>query len=418
MLFKKKRRYSKYSSYSTYSSYSRRKRVRWDRILPVAGVCLVVLLVVVGLNFNRIKLMVKGYSFSTTNQILKLEKEDVKAILSYDKLDHMTDWLEKGTQTQFYDEYEAYITIHKDLEVDDVIATVDDFFTNYIPKFDALGYTNEQVWSLLKTANAKDLQYIIDKKYSYAQMQPFMEVNGFKFTDMEGYMKVYATKQNYNYAVLMTSYPFIDANNKPTIKYTIQNPENILNLVKVGFELPSSYEPTDLVTPNLPIAPDCQNYTLRKEAAEALEKMYKAAKDEGYHLVLNSGYRSYDKQVQTYKDFENRYGGIYAKEHVALPGSSEHQTGLGVDLTSQSVVNGDRLVFGDTSEYQWVLKNAHKYGFILRFPEGKIGFTGIVHEPWHFRYVGEEAATTIYNNNWTLEDYCLYNGIIPLIKEQ
>ena len=68
-------------------------------------------------------------------------------------------------------------------------------FTNYIPKFDALGYTNEQVWSLLKTANAKDLQYIIDKKYSYAQMQPFMEVNGFKFTDMEGYMKVYATKQ-------------------------------------------------------------------------------------------------------------------------------------------------------------------------------------------------------------------------------
>ena len=291
-------------------------------------------------------------------------------------------------------------------------------FTNYIPKFDALGYTNEQVWDILKTAQAKDLQYLIDKKYSYAQIQPFMKVNGFRFTDMEGYMKVYADKQNYNYAVLMTSYPFIDASKKASTKYTIQNPDDILNLVKVGFELPSSYEPADLVTPDMPIAPDCENYTLRKEAADALIKMYNDAKGEGYYLVLNSGYRSYSKQEKIYKDFENRYGGIYAKEHVANPGTSEHQTGLGVDLTSQSVINGDRLVFGDTEEYKWVLKNAHKYGFILRFPEGQYGFTGIVHEPWHFRYVGESAAKVIYDNNWTLEDYCLYNGIIPLIKEK
>ena len=417
MLFKKKRRYNSYS-YSSYSSYSRRKRVRWDRILPIVGVSVAVLLLVVGLNFNRIKLMIKGYSFSTTSQILKLEKADVKAILSYDKLDHMTDWLEKGTQTSFYDEYEAYITIHKDLEVDTVITTVDNLFTNYIPKFDALAYTNEQVWHILETASASDLQYILDKKYSYEQMKPFMAVKGFKFTDMEGYMNVYATKQNYNYAVLMTSYPFIDAHNKATIKYTIQNPDNVLNLVKAGFELPSSYEPADLVTPNIPIAPDCKNQMLRKEAAEALEKMYQAAKNEGYNLVLNSGYRSYARQEETYKDFENRYGGLYAKEHVALPGTSEHQTGLGVDLTSQSVVNGDRLVFGDTTEYKWAIKNAHKYGFILRFPEGQFGFTGIVHEPWHFRYVGVDAATAIYNNNWTLEDYCLYNGVIPLIKEK
>ena len=418
MFFKKKSRYGRYSSYSTYSSYSRRKRVRWDRILPVAGGVLLVVIALVFFNLNRIKLMFKGYSFSTTNQILKLEKEDVKTILSYDELEHITDWIEKGTQTQFYDEYEAYITIHTDLEVENVVDTVDDFFTNYIPKFDALGYTNEQIWHILETANAADLQYLIDKKYNYAQIKPYMEVNGFKFTDMEGYMTVYAQKQDYNYAVLMTSYPFIDANNTATTKYTIQNPDDILNLVKVGFELPSSYEPTDLVTPNMPIAPDCENYTLRKEAAEALEKMYKAAKDEGYYLVLNSGYRSYAKQVATYQDFENRYGGIYAKEHVATPGTSEHQTGLGVDLTSQSVINGERLVFGDTAEYQWVLKNAHKYGYILRFPEGKAGFTGIVHEPWHFRYVGVEAATAIYNNDWTLEDYCLYNGVIPLIKEK
>ena len=88
MFFKKKSRYGRYSSYSTYSSYSRRKRVRWDRILPVAGGVLLVVIALVFFNLNRIKLMFKGYSFSTTNQILKLEKEDVKTILSYDELEH------------------------------------------------------------------------------------------------------------------------------------------------------------------------------------------------------------------------------------------------------------------------------------------------------------------------------------------
>jgi D-alanyl-D-alanine carboxypeptidase len=243
-----------------------------------------------------------------------------------------------------------------------------------------------------------------------------MEVEGYVFTDMEKYMEVYAEKKNYNYAVLITTYPFINSKNSVTKEYTIQNPDDYLTLVKPGFNLSSSYEPSDLVKPNMPIAPDCNNYQLRKDAANALVKMYEAAKKEGYNLVINSGYRSYQKQVETYQSFENKWGGIYAKEHVATPGASEHQTGLGVDLTSESVVNKEKLVFGDTEEYQWVIKNAHKYGYILRYSEGTSDITGIAHEPWHFRYVGVEAATEIYENNWTLEEYCLYKGVIPQIK--
>lgn len=416
MRFNRGRRNRRYSYYSSYSN-SRRSRVRWDRIGIIAGAVAIVLVIVIGLNLSRIKLMFKGYSFSQQNTILSLDKEAVKEVLSHDKMENITKWIKESEEYKYYDEYEQYYSLHKDVDVNVIVSTVDDMFTNYIPKLDALGYTDEQIWEVLKTASTTDLQYLIDKQYTYAQIQPYMQVKGFAFTDMEQYMKVYAEKKNYNYAVLVTTYPFINSANEATKSYTIQDPDNILSLVKVGFFLPSSYEPSDLVTPDMPIAPDCENYQLRKEAADALVEMYQAAKAEGYNLVVNSGYRSYAKQVETYQTYEARWGGIYAKEHVATPGASEHQTGLGVDLTSESVVNGERLVFGDTEEYQWVLKNAYKYGYILRFPEGESDLTGIVHEPWHFRYVGKEAAKVIYENDWTLEEYCLNYGVIPSIKE-
>ena len=96
---------------------------------------------------------------------------------------------------------------------------------------------------------------------------------------------------------------------------------------------------------------------------------------------------------------------------VALPGSSEHQLGLSVDLTSQSVIDGKWRFFGDTPEYKWVIENAHHYGFILRYPQNKSNITGTTNEPWHFRYVGLEVAKIIYENNWTLEDYVLHYGL-------
>lgn len=90
---------------------------------------------------------------------------------------------------------------------------------------------------------------------------------------------------------------------------------------------------------------------------------------------------------------------------MALPGTSEHQLGLGMDITSQSVMNGTKRVFGDTDEYLWCKENAYKYGLILRYPQNKTDITGITNEPWHFRYVGKKIAKEIYEKNWTLEEY-------------
>lgn len=415
-MFKKRRDYSYYSSYS----YEHKSRLRVGRVAIVAVVAVVLVVgLVVSLNLNRIKLLAKGYSFSQTSEILSLPTEDEDEILSHDKIDHITNWIKRSPEVSLYDEYERYLTINKDMKYAKVVENVDSIFKNDVPKLKSLDYSEKLIWNLLEEgATQEDFQYLIDHKYTASDIEPYRKVEGYKLQNLEGYMNAYNTYKNYNYAVCITNYPFIiSSNGEPETKYTITNPSNLLTLVKKGFYLPEDYEP-ELVDPEIPVAPDCQNPKMTKETSDALTKMYKAAKQEGLELVVNSAYRSYQTQVETMADFVARYNTQYANEYVAQPGASEHQTGLGVDLTSQSVVEGKRITFGDTEEYRWVIKNCARFGFIIRFEDGTDGITGIAHEPWHLRYVGEDVAKEIQKNGWTFEEYCLYNNVMPKVKEQ
>jgi D-alanyl-D-alanine carboxypeptidase len=90
---------------------------------------------------------------------------------------------------------------------------------------------------------------------------------------------------------------------------------------------------------------------------------------------------------------------------VAIPGSSEHQSGLAMDIASKSTDLNLTEGFAETIEGKWLAENAHRFGFILRYPKGKEAITNYEYEPWHFRYVGEKAATVIYQHDWTLEEY-------------
>ena len=415
-MFKKRRDYSYYSSYS----YGHKSRLRVGRVAIVAVVAVVLVVgLVVSLNLNRIKLLAKGYSFSQTSEILSLPTEDEDEILSHDKIDHITNWIKQSPEVSLYDEYERYLTINKDMKYAKVVENVDSIFKNDVPKLKSLDYSEKLIWNLLEEgATQEDFQYLIDHKYTASDIEPYRKVEGYKLQNLEGYMNAYNTYKNYNYAVCITNYPFIiSSNGEPETKYTITNPSDLLTLVKKGFYLPEDYEP-ELVDPEIPVAPDCQNPKMTKETSDALTKMYKAAKQEGLELVVNSAYRSYQTQVETMADFVARYNTQYANEYVAQPGASEHQTGLGVDLTSQSVVEGKRITFGDTEEYRWVIKNCARFGFIIRFEDGTDGITGIAHEPWHLRYVGEDVAKEIQKNGWTFEEYCLYNKVMPEVKEQ
>ena len=125
----------------------------------------------------------------------------------------------------------------------------------------------------------------------------------------------------------------------------------------------------------------------------AAQDMFAAAESENVNgFIITSGYRSYDRQKQVYAESKDGY--------AQKPGCSEHQTGLCFDVTAENVGG-----FENTPQYAWLRQNAHKYGFIQRYPANKAHITGISYEPWHYRYVGVEAATYMHKNDLTLEEY-------------
>lgn len=143
-----------------------------------------------------------------------------------------------------------------------------------------------------------------------------------------------------------------------------------------------------------------------KEARTAFETMKAAAKKEGIELHAFSTYRDFARQQVLYEGYVAKDGQQAADRYSARPGFSEHQTGLAFDIgEAGQEQHWASASFGATAGGKWLKANAHKYGFILRYPEGAENLTGYMHESWHFRYVGTAAATEIFTKNLTLEQY-------------
>jgi zinc D-Ala-D-Ala carboxypeptidase len=191
-------------------------------------------------------------------------------------------------------------------------------------------------------------------------------------------------------------------------KKVIQNATNTMALVNKEFALPDGYTPSDLVRPKVAFSfgdQDIEKSYLRKEAATALELMFSDAVKNGIHLFAVSGYRSFDRQKVVFDAEVNKVGYEKAVQAVAVPGNSEHQSGLSMDISSESAHFGLTEQFGETEEGKWLANNAHRFGFIQRYPKGKEGITGYQYESWHYRFVGVKAATVIFENQLTLEEY-------------
>lgn len=189
---------------------------------------------------------------------------------------------------------------------------------------------------------------------------------------------------------------------------TVSNGDSKLVLVNKNYALDSSYAPSDLVLPNILVLGHEQNKTLylREEASQHLEQLFSAAEQEaGLIFLARSGYRSYETQVSLYQRYVDQNGQEAADRFSARAGHSEHQTGLAIDVTADSVNGQLTTEFGKTAEGIWLKDNAHRFGYIIRYLEGRESETGYQYEPWHIRYVGVEAATEIYQNNWILEQY-------------
>ena len=155
-----------------------------------------------------------------------------------------------------------------------------------------------------------------------------------------------------------------------------------------------------VVNKTYPLPEDYGN-GLTSTTTNAFYEMQAASKLENLNIYLSSGFRSYSTQDRIYNNYVARDGKQMADTYSARPGHSEHQTGLAFD------VNQINDTFNDSAEAKWLANNCYKYGFILRYPPGKEDITGYKYESWHFRYVGVDLATKLYNNgDWiTLEEY-------------
>lgn len=177
-----------------------------------------------------------------------------------------------------------------------------------------------------------------------------------------------------------------------------------LILVNREYTLSAAYEPEDLVRPD--VKRDSSSVMMRAEAAQALEELFAAAKSESsLTLIAASGYRSYRTQELIFeRKIKNTGSREKAMRLVAPPGASEHQLGLAMDLKCPSVSNLHSN-FAKTKEGQWILENAHRFGFIIRYKEEWTDITGYAYEPWHIRYVGKTHAQAIYELDIPLEEY-------------
>lgn len=204
--------------------------------------------------------------------------------------------------------------------------------------------------------------------------------------------------------------------------------DKYLKLVNKTNTIGADYVPEDLVDVNAAYTTGGKAIKLEKTTAEAVIKMIDAMKNAGItNVSITSGYRDYSYQKTLFDRYlanEKENHPDWSDEDIrkevltysAAPGTSEHQTGLCVDLFttemeglwnygSETPNNPYDKGFAETAAYKWLKENAHKYGFILRFPEDKTGVTGYSYESWHYRYVGVDHAKEMHKSGATLEEY-------------
>lgn len=273
----------------------------------------------------------------------------------------------------------------------------------YEYKITEKGYKLEEAKKLIEILPDEKLNYILDNEYN----EMYYNIVSQKYYLNKNFEKYIQYKEYHE----DTSYEDVIAivNVHANVGWYNESYETNINdgfliIVNKFYHLDKSYERTNLQNINLAYA------YANNSAAEIVIKKFKQMRDDieeemNVHLMVNSSYRSYEDQEEIYNEFK-KVSLKYADSYAARPGYSEHQTGLAIDITSLEHPTANE--FKESEEYKWLKENCHKYGFVLRYPEGKEHITGYSTESWHFRYVGEEAATQIYKENITFDEYYAY----------
>lgn len=211
-------------------------------------------------------------------------------------------------------------------------------------------------------------------------------------------------EENQNHQDSLEEQPAASAHNREGISNlpVVADGDYLLAQVSKGTILKSNYQPSDLK-----LIPDymypARELYLREEALNQLEKLWRAAEADGVILHILSAYRSYDYQKGLFNSYAERHGREAANRFSALAGQSEHQLGTTVDFGG---TNSDlKASFADTKHGLWLAENAYRFGFALSYPAGSENITGYIYEPWHYRYIGVDAAHEWRESGMVLQEF-------------
>lgn len=299
-------------------------------------------------------------------------------------------------------------------------------------KLGKIGYNKEEI-SQIKDSLPKNVVSSITKQEYHNDLGKIIANKTFKLNNLDNYLKLSKELGKYDVKVvdivnekyfkekLGTRYiNYYKKNNSLTSRQIVENvncnldyeyykvdnkvdfSKGHLLLVNKFYKLENDYVPSTLVKIDKKYG---YERMLDKTVYNAFIEMYNDIEKEGMSLFITSPYRSYNYQQKLYNNYVTTNGQKMADSFSAKPGYSEHQTGFAVDLASK---NSMYTRFQNTKEYQWMLNNCYKYGFILRYPKDKEKQTGYMFEAWHYRYVGKKVAKYIHDNKITYDEYYEY----------
>lgn len=360
-----------------------RLKAPYVKLLKVLGVILVIVIAIFLFyrkQINEIKDL--GYSEKASNNILFNFKKDY--VLSV------------GENKTLNAAFESPDFIEDNLEDYSKIDYVkQDNLIRNINKLIKKGYMNSDISLILKHGSEEDVANFA-KRDKVKYLEEFLSINNAKLSNYDRYLNYsYETGEDEETTVL---YVNLNLDKTPYEDATIVEDFSYDMVVNKYRGLNEDFVP-NLVSISEKYASD-KGMKAEKVALNAFIKMAKDAEKAGLGLVINSSYRSYQDQVDIAETYQGLYGDDYVTKYVAKPGFSEHQTGLAFDIGSTT-----SNIFANSKEYTWMLENAYKYGFILRFPQKYEDITGFRSEPWHYRYVGTKISKYIYENDITLEEY-------------
>ena len=273
-----------------------------------------------------------------------------------------------------------------------------DTFLKDINSLLTLGYSYTEINNIYNKLSTDSINIIINNTY-IKDLNTIINLSYFKEDNLDRYLKYLNTSTK----DLETSITYVNIG-LDTDYYTnvinIDNQDDLAVLVNKYHKLSNDYVPSDLEKINSKYQWLGRSNELRKDAREAFEKMCEAATKDNIYIYAGSGYRSYQTQLYLYNTYVKRDGFKAAETYSARASYSEHQTGLAMDIANKS-----GFISKNDKEYNWLVKNSYKYGFILRYPEDKENITGYMYEEWHYRYLGTTLAKEVYDSGLTYDEY-------------